>query len=57
VEKKDKRSAILINPLKLEISLSSLDIIHELWGNENKETSSVELVNSKGRIERIINNG
>jgi len=31
VEKKDKRYAMLANPLKLEISLSSLDIIYELW--------------------------
>jgi len=30
--KKDKRSAILVNPLKLEINLSSLIIICELWG-------------------------
>jgi len=33
-EKKDKRSDILVNPLKLEMSLSLLDIIHELWGEE-----------------------
>jgi len=32
--KRDKRSAILINLLKLEISSSSLDIIHEHWGEE-----------------------
>jgi len=30
--KKDKRFALLVNPLKWEISLSSLDIIHEFWG-------------------------
>jgi len=29
--KKNKKSAILVNPLKLKISLSSLDIIHEIW--------------------------
>jgi len=28
--RRDKRSAVLVNPLKLEVSLSSLDIIHEL---------------------------
>jgi len=36
-EKKDKRSAILVNLLKLKISLSSLDIIDELWRREDKE--------------------
>jgi len=29
--RRDKRFAILVNPLILEVSLSSLDIIHELW--------------------------
>jgi len=41
----------LLNPLKLEISLSSLDIIH-FGGNKNIGSSlTAKLVTSKGRIE------
>jgi len=47
--KRDKRSAILVNLLKMEISSSSLEIIHELWGRNNNigSSSTAKLINSR----------
>jgi len=53
-EKKDKRSAILVNLLRMEINSSLLEIIHELWGGGNNNvgsSSTAKLMTSKGRIE------